>query len=42
MNRILVIGIDGGTFDLVHPWAEAGEKFSTLTLPRVRAAAEKK
>lgn len=25
MNRILVIGIDGGTFDLVHPWAEAGD-----------------
>ncbi|HET91232.1 MAG TPA: hypothetical protein ENN99_10920, partial [Chloroflexi bacterium] len=21
---MLVIGIDGGTFDLVHPWAEAG------------------
>jgi predicted AlkP superfamily phosphohydrolase/phosphomutase len=24
VNRILVIGIDGGTFDLVRPWAEAG------------------
>jgi predicted AlkP superfamily phosphohydrolase/phosphomutase len=25
VNRILIIGIDGGTFDLVHPWAEAGD-----------------
>ncbi|MBN1953731.1 MAG: alkaline phosphatase family protein [Anaerolineae bacterium] len=24
MNRILVVGIDGGTFDLIRPWAEAG------------------
>jgi predicted AlkP superfamily phosphohydrolase/phosphomutase len=25
MSRVLVIGIDGGTFDLIHPWAEAGD-----------------
>jgi predicted AlkP superfamily phosphohydrolase/phosphomutase len=25
MSRTLVIGIDGGTFDLIHPWAEAGD-----------------
>jgi predicted AlkP superfamily phosphohydrolase/phosphomutase len=25
MNRVLVIGIDGGTFDLIRPWAEAGD-----------------
>ncbi len=25
MSRVLVIGIDGGTFDLIRPWAEAGE-----------------
>ena len=25
MSRVLVIGIDGGTFDLVQPWAEAGD-----------------
>lgn len=25
MSRVLVIGIDGGTFDLVRPWAEAGD-----------------
>jgi len=25
MSRILVIGIDGGTFDLIQPWAEAGD-----------------
>ncbi len=25
MSRILVIGIDGGTFDLITPWAEAGD-----------------
>ncbi len=25
MSRVLVIGIDGGTFDLIQPWAEAGD-----------------
>jgi predicted AlkP superfamily phosphohydrolase/phosphomutase len=25
MKRILVIGIDGATFDLIKPWAEAGD-----------------
>ena len=25
MSRILAIGIDGGTFDLIRPWTEAGE-----------------
>ena len=25
MSRVLVIGIDGGTFDLIHPWADAGD-----------------
>ena len=25
MSRILIIGIDGGTFDLIRPWAEAGD-----------------
>jgi len=25
MSRVLVIGIDGGTFDLIYPWAEAGD-----------------
>ena len=25
MSRVLVIGIDGGTFDLIRPWAEAGD-----------------
>ena len=25
MSRVLVIGIDGATFDLVRPWAEAGD-----------------
>jgi predicted AlkP superfamily phosphohydrolase/phosphomutase len=25
MSRVLVIGIDGATFDLLKPWAEAGE-----------------
>ena len=25
MNRILVIGIDGGTFDLIQPWVAAGD-----------------
>lgn len=25
MRRVLVIGIDGGTFDLIRPWAEAGD-----------------
>jgi predicted AlkP superfamily phosphohydrolase/phosphomutase len=25
MSRVLVIGIDGGTLDLVQPWAEAGD-----------------
>jgi predicted AlkP superfamily phosphohydrolase/phosphomutase len=25
MSRVLVIAIDGGTFDLVQPWAEAGD-----------------
>ena len=25
MSRFLVIGIDGGTFDLIRPWAEAGD-----------------
>jgi predicted AlkP superfamily phosphohydrolase/phosphomutase len=25
MSRTLVIGIDGGTFDLIRPWAEAGD-----------------
>ena len=25
MNRVLVIGIDGATFDLIRPWAEAGD-----------------
>jgi predicted AlkP superfamily phosphohydrolase/phosphomutase len=25
MSRVLVIGIDGGTFDLVRPWTEAGD-----------------
>jgi predicted AlkP superfamily phosphohydrolase/phosphomutase len=25
MSRVLVIGIDGGTFDLIKPWAEAGD-----------------
>ncbi len=24
MSRVLVIGIDGGTFDLIRPWAEQG------------------
>ncbi|MCB0240852.1 MAG: alkaline phosphatase family protein, partial [Anaerolineae bacterium] len=24
-NRLLVIGLDGATFDLMRPWAEAGE-----------------
>jgi len=24
-NRVLVIGLDGGTFDLIKPWAQAGE-----------------
>jgi predicted AlkP superfamily phosphohydrolase/phosphomutase len=24
MSRVLVIGIDGGTFDLIRPWAEEG------------------
>ena len=24
MNRVLVIGIDGGTFDLIRPWADEG------------------
>ena len=25
MSRVLAIGIDGGTFDLIYPWAEAGD-----------------
>jgi predicted AlkP superfamily phosphohydrolase/phosphomutase len=25
MSRVLVVGIDGGTFDLILPWAEAGD-----------------
>lgn len=25
MSRVLVIGIDGATFDLLHPWVEAGD-----------------
>lgn len=25
MSRTLIIGIDGGTFDLIGPWAEAGD-----------------
>jgi predicted AlkP superfamily phosphohydrolase/phosphomutase len=25
MNRVVVIGIDGATFDLLEPWAEAGD-----------------
>lgn len=25
MSRVLVIGIDGGTFDLIRPWANAGD-----------------
>jgi predicted AlkP superfamily phosphohydrolase/phosphomutase len=25
VSRVLVIGIDGGTFDLIHPWVEAGD-----------------
>ena len=25
MSRTLVVGIDGGTFDLIRPWAEAGD-----------------
>ncbi len=25
MSRVLVVGIDGATFDLVRPWAEAGD-----------------
>jgi len=25
VSRVLVIGIDGGTFDLIRPWAEAGD-----------------
>ena len=25
MSRVLVIGIDGGTFDLIRPWTEAGD-----------------
>ena len=25
MSRVLVIGIDGATFDLIKPWAEAGD-----------------
>jgi len=25
MSRVLVIGIDGGTFDLIQPWAAAGD-----------------
>jgi predicted AlkP superfamily phosphohydrolase/phosphomutase len=25
MSRVLVIGIDGGTFDLIQPWVEAGD-----------------
>jgi predicted AlkP superfamily phosphohydrolase/phosphomutase len=25
MTRVLVIGIDGATFDLIRPWAEAGD-----------------
>jgi len=25
MSRVLVIGIDGGTFDLIQPWAGAGD-----------------
>jgi len=25
MRRVLVIGVDGGTFDLIHPWTEAGD-----------------
>ena len=24
MSRVLVIGIDGGTLDLIRPWAEEG------------------
>lgn len=25
MNKVIVIGLDGGTFDLIRPWAESGE-----------------
>jgi predicted AlkP superfamily phosphohydrolase/phosphomutase len=25
MSRVLAIGIDGATFDLIHPWAELGD-----------------
>ncbi|MEE8389258.1 MAG: alkaline phosphatase family protein [Anaerolineae bacterium] len=25
MSRVLIIGIDGGTFDLIRPWTEAGD-----------------
>jgi predicted AlkP superfamily phosphohydrolase/phosphomutase len=25
VSRVLVVGIDGGTFDLIKPWAEAGD-----------------
>jgi len=25
MSRVLVIGLDGATFDLIHPWAYAGD-----------------
>lgn len=25
MNRVLVIGLDGATFDLIHPWTRAGD-----------------
>ncbi len=25
MSRVLIIGIDGATFDLIQPWAEAGD-----------------
>jgi predicted AlkP superfamily phosphohydrolase/phosphomutase len=24
MNKLLIIGFDGATFDLIHPWAEQG------------------
>jgi predicted AlkP superfamily phosphohydrolase/phosphomutase len=25
MSRVLIVGIDGGTFDLIGPWAQAGD-----------------
>ena len=40
MSRVLVIGIDGVTFDLIHPWAEAGDLPNLAAIARNGASGE--